>query len=113
MLSKARLVNWRVHTAYAAAVTVASLKWNCKISLSALPATLNGGCGWSRRPNLPLKSTCCSAKTSCKESKLSVGYAGWFESLLLPDSRSKLSSSSLTAVTSVLQKNLQKQNIKL
>ena len=55
MLSKVRSANWHALAAYAAAVrwpaengaarTVASLKWNCKIFLSTLPATLNDGCG--------------------------------------------------------------------
>jgi hypothetical protein len=60
---------------------------------------------WLRRPKLTLISTSYSSTTSSKESKLFVGYPGWLSRFSYPYSRSKLSSSSLTAVTSVLQQN--------
>jgi hypothetical protein len=69
MRSKARSANWR-------ALTVASLKWNCKISLSAPPAISNDGCGSWPKPTSILKSTFYSSETSSKGSKVFVGHSG-------------------------------------
>ena len=106
MPSKARSANWFALTAYAEVVTVASLKWNSKISLSAPPATLNDGCGSWLRPKSILKPTSYSSKTPSDGSKV-ISRPLRRSLLFLPlDPRSKLSHSGLAAVTDILQQNL-------